>query len=131
MGIKMRANPANKSTLQNGAILLAVPPDIKGESVKTSIQDTVWDGMKRLVAWTITELSPGQSMEVQSQFEFATPLEPKVLPRPNPKFPILVRFDGKHIQFSDVQLHSIESDKGSLPVKLKISRSVRVLHRKV
>jgi hypothetical protein len=91
----------------------------------------VWDGMKRVVAWSLDELEPGQSMEIQAQFEFLTALEPDAPPKPHPKFPVLVRFDATNAQFSDVQLNSEISDNQSLPVKLKLSRSVRVLHRKV
>ena len=131
VGIRMRANPTNNSPLTNGAILMAVPPDIKGDSIKTSREGSMWDAMKRVVAWSLDELEPGQSMEIQAQFEFVTALEPNGPPRPHPKFPVLVRFDATNAQFSDVQLNSELSDNQSLPVKLKLSRSVRVLHRKV
>lgn len=125
VGIRMRANPTNKSPLINGAILLAVPPYIKGESIKTSREGSVWDGMKRVVAWSMEVLEPGQSMEIQAQFEFASSGDYE------PQFPILVRCDATNAQFSDVQLYSELSDNQSFPVKLKLSRSVRVLHRKV
>ena len=127
----MRANPTNKSPLTNGAIVMAVPPDIKGDSVKTSREGSVWDAMKRVVAWSLDELEPGQSMEIQAQFELETALEPDGPPRPHPKFPVLVRFDATNAQFSDVQLNSELLDNQSLQVKVKLSRSVRVLHRKV
>jgi hypothetical protein len=127
----MRANPANAIPLTNGTILLAVPPDIKGESVKTSREGSVWDSMKRVVAWPLGALEPGALLEVQAQFEFVAASEPDAPLRASPKFPVLVRCDAQDEQFSDLQLNNDVNDNQFRPIKLKVSRSVRILHRKV
>lgn len=126
----MRANPTNDSSLTNGTILLAVPPDVRGESVKTSLAGSVWDSMKRVVSWPLHTIEPGELLEVQAQFEFESPPQPNVL-RATPKFPVLVRCDAKEEQFSDLQLNTNVNDNQFRPIKLKVSKSVRILHRKV
>lgn len=75
IGLKMRANPTNVVPLSNGTILLAVPPDVKGESVRTSRVGSVWDSMKRVVAWPLGDIEPGQLLEIQAQFEFVSALK--------------------------------------------------------
>jgi len=127
----MRANPTNNVPLTNGTILIAVPPNVRGESVKTSLVGSVWDSMKRVVAWPLNNIEPGQLLEVQAQFEFESPSKPDAPPPATPKFPVLVRCDAKDEQFSDLQLSTDANDNQFRPIKLKVSRSVRILHRKV
>ena len=131
VGIKIRANPANTSPLINGAIILAVPPDIKGESVKTSHEGSVWDGMKRVVAWPLNQLEAGQLLEVQARFEFVVVPDQAASPRPTPKFPVLVRCDATNQQFSGLQVSTEFTEEESRPVTMQLVRTVRVLHRKV
>lgn len=125
----MRANPTNDVSLSNGTMLLAVPPDVRGDSVRTSQEGGVWDSMKRVVAWSLDDIEPGQLLEVQAQFEFESTL--LASERAAPKFPILVRCDAKDDQFSDLQLNTEVNGNQFRPIKLKVSRSVRILHRKV
>jgi hypothetical protein len=129
VGVKVRSNPANQRHLTQVAILMAVPPDIRGESVKLTRQGGVWDGMKRIVAWPIEKgLAPGELIEIQAQFNFVSPSGGHL--RAAPKFPILVRCGGSNDQFSDVQLCSdLHESQG--PVNMSLSRTVRILHRKV
>ena len=132
VGVRMRTNPTNRLPLTNGTMLLAVPPDIKGESVKTSREGSVWDSMKRVVAWPLDDIEPGGLLEVQAQFEFVSASEPKApLRRATPKFPVLVRCDANDELFSDLQLNREVNENQFRPIKLKVSRSVRILHRKV
>jgi len=128
IGLKMRANPTNDFPLINGTILLAVPPDVKGESIRTSKGGSIWDSMKRVVAWPLDDIEPGELLEVQAQFEFESASE---MERAIPKFPVLVRLDARDDQFSDLQLNTDVNDNQFRPIKLKVSRSVRILHRKV
>ena len=129
VGVKIRSNPANASALENVAILLAVPPDIRGETVKLTRQGGVWDGMKRVVAWSVDRLLPGELIEIQAQFQFVVK---KVDPRTVPKFPVLVRCDAMNEQFSKIDLVLGSSHESLfIPPKMNLSRSVRIVHRKV
>lgn len=131
VGLKMRANPMNEGPLSNGTILVAVPPDVQGDSVRTSCERSIWDSMKRVVAWPLDPIEPGQLLEIQAQFEFESPKKPDGPAVPTPKFPVLVRCDAANEQFSDLQLNTDVNDNQFRPIKLKVSRSVRILHRKV
>lgn len=129
VGIKVRSNPANQRHLTQVAILMAVPPDIRGESVKLTRQGGVWDGMKRIVAWPIDRgLAPGELIEIQAQFSFVSPTAG--FPRPLPTFPILVRCDGSNDQFSDVQLCT-DMHESRPSINMSLTRTVRIIHRKV
>jgi hypothetical protein len=129
VGVKIRSNPANKRHLTQVAILMAVPPDIRGESVKLTRQGGVWDGMKRIVAWPIEKgLAPGELIEIQAQFNFVS--SGGGHPRADPKFPILVRCEGSKDQFSDVHICSdLHESQG--PVNMSLTRTVQIMHRKV
>lgn len=121
----------NDCPLSNGTILLAIPPDVRGESVRTSREKSVWDSMKRVVSWPLAPMEPGQLLEVQAQFEFERPRTPDGAAVATPKFPVLVRCDAKDEQFSNLQVNANVNDNQFRPIKLKVSRSVRILHRKV
>lgn len=123
-GFKIRANPRNDHCLANLAIVLAVPPHVRGDTVKMSRRGGVWDEMKRTISWTMEQLEPGQALEVQLQFEADDRLERE------PKFPILVRAEYP-ILWSGVQLHSEFTDGVCAVVPTKCNVSSRVLHRKV
>lgn len=129
VGLKMRANPTNTVPLANGTILLAVPPDVRGDSIRTSREGGVWDSMKRVVAWPLDDIEPGKLLEIQAQFEFERAAAASE--RATPKFPILLRCDAKDEQFSDLSITTDVNDNQFRPIKLKVSRSVRILHRKV
>lgn len=129
VGIKIRSNPANRQSLKQIAILMAVPPDIRGETVKLTRQGGVWDGIKRVMAWPAESLSPGELIEIQAQFSFTDTSQGHEKRRPT--FPILVRCEGTNDQFSDVRLTTDESDVIHAPVKMSLTRSVLILHRKV
>lgn len=119
MGLKVRANPSNRSALAT-AILMAIPPDVKGETVKLTRKGGIWDDMKRTLSFQNAELKPGQLMEIQAMFDYYdTKSSSTILP----KFPILVRCDTQHDQFSEVEI--------TATVDVRLARSVRILHRKV
>lgn len=127
VGIKIRSNPANGVPMTRLTVLMAVPPDIHGETVMMSKDGGAWDGMKRIVAWSLEPLQPGHVIEVQCQFDTAAANAKKATPR----FPVLVRCDAIDEQFSDVDVCAHYADQKSSPVKINVSRSTRIMHRKV
>jgi len=136
VGVKIRSNPENKQPLCRMSVIMSVPPDIRGESVKLSRRGGVWDGMKRIVAWQIEELAPGDLVEIQAQFEYLGNNSNGFNNnngsdnKPLPKFPLLVRCDMEDSLLSDIDLETdVEAD--CKPVRLDLTRSVRILHRKV
>jgi len=124
--IKIRSNPSNEERIKNLVVLVAVPPNIDGESMKMSISGGIWDPMKRLISFTECELISGETMEVQLQFEILSS-------DGVPKFPILVRCDGEKDQLSDIVIRLGQQTKeGVLESKcLVVSKSYRLFHRKV
>lgn len=132
VAVKIRTNPSNEGPLTNVAILMAVPPDINGETVKMSRRGGVWDCMKRVIVWSIEELKPGRILEVQAQFEFSSTVSADdTKDRIPPKFPVLVRGDVVNYQLSGIVLEADQSDDFSTDVEMKLSPSFRLLHRKV
>ena len=125
-GFKVRANPSNEYMLTKMVILLAVPPYVKGETVKMSRRGGVWDEMKRTISWNVDQLEPGEALEVQVQFES---LDMGCGDRA-PKFPLLVRAECPFL-FSSVELKSDFSEDLPSSVEMKLNSSGRILHRKV
>ena len=135
VGVKVRANPTNTKNINNIAILMAVPPDVSGETMKISLRGGVWDPMRRLIIWSAPSMKNGQTIEYQLQFEYM-PVNANVLPA----FPILVRCD------ADNQLSNVEIEVGGetyydangdlyrqsedTPYKMNLSKTYRLFHRK-
>jgi hypothetical protein len=111
--------------------MLAVPPHVNGRSGKLSRKGGLWDELKRTVSWTIAEMSPGQALEIQAQFESTEGAggETGAAGRA-PKFPILVRCE-YHNLFSSVEVKADFQDALSKPIQMELATSARVLHRKV
>jgi len=142
-GFKIRANPSNACPLENMAIVVAVPPHVRGDTVRMSRRGGIWDEMKRVVCWTVENLDAGEALEVQLQFECVDQqqqggpnngeeqLQQHGSNRRPPKFPVLVRADYPTKLFSSVEFKSDYSDGMNAPVKLNVVSSGRVLHRKV
>jgi hypothetical protein len=124
-GFKIRANPSNEYTLTGMAIMLAVPPYVKGSSARMSLPGGTWNEMKRTICWGVDSLEPGQALEVQLQFESMGERWER-----EPKFPVLVRADCPRL-FSSLEVRSDYSDGLSRVVSTTVSTSGRVLHRKV
>lgn len=131
--IKIRSNPSNEQPIQHIVILVAVPPNIDGETLKMSTRGGMWDPMKRLIVWSAPFLASGETTEVKMQFENLS----SITSSDPPKFPILVRCDGVDDQLSDVtirigggrrrQAEDIEGGDDSLV----ISKAYCLFHRKV
>lgn len=136
VGIKVRSNPTNKHNIKNIAILLAVPPDVSGETMKMSLVGGVWDPMRRIIIWSSPSMKSGETIEFQLQFEY-TPTN-NLLPR----FPVLVRCDSSDDQLSDVEIQVggqtyydgnglTHLQQGPSPFKMNLSTSYRLFHRKI
>ena len=129
VGFKVRANPSNEFSLMRVKILLAVPPNVDGQSVRMSRQGGMWDEMKRTVAWSIKSLDPGEGIEIQTQFLSvdggASSTRDRIA-----KFPVLVRCDYSRL-FSAVEVLGDFDDGVSSPIRVIPSSISRVLHRKV
>ena len=125
--------------------MLAVPPHVDGRSAKMSRKGGVWDEMKRTISWVVPQLQPGEALEVQAQFESISTVSAaadgaeenaantsasSVVMGSASRFPVLVRGEYPGI-FSSLELKADFRDVLSHPIKMKLNRSGRVLHRKV
>ena len=132
VGFKVRANPSNDFSLKRIMIVLAVPPNVDGQSVRMSRQGGMWDEMKRTVSWSVAKLEAGEALEIQTQFTAvdggATTSGRK--DRAPPKFPVLVRSDCSKL-FSSVEVLGDFDDGFSSPIRVMPSSFSRILHRKV
>lgn len=102
---------------------------MNGRSGKLSRKGGLWDELKRTVSWTIGEMTPGQALEIQAQFDILEGDGTSNLDR-SPKFPILVRCDYESL-LSSVEIKVDYQDSLSQPVLVELENSARVLHRKV
>mmetsp|Transcript_4693 Transcript_4693/g.11969 ORF Transcript_4693/g.11969 Transcript_4693/m.11969 type:complete len:988 (+) Transcript_4693:139-3102(+) len=138
VGIRIRANPQNAYVLTDAAVLMVVPFDMDGESVTMSRDGAIWDAMKRTLAWSITQLTPGETIDIQAQFKcLPEPIEGSYLDDlgtntpSGGSFPVLASCNG-NTTFSKIDVntdYSVE-DGSSSPVDLDIERSSTVLYRK-
>lgn len=133
VGFKVRANPSNDASLKRIMIVLAVPPNVDGQSVRMSRQGGVWDEMKRTISWSVSNLEAGEALEIQTQFTAvdagATTTSGRN-DRAPPKFPVLVRCDFSKL-FSSVEVLGDFEDGFSSPIRVMPSSFSRILHRKV
>jgi hypothetical protein len=113
--------------MNNIIIMMAVPPDVDGENVKTSRKGGSWEELKRTLCWSVDELQPGKALEIQAQFAL---LEGGGMNNRVPKFPVLVRCDYPAL-FSTLEVSNVYQDEQSSPIKIKLDTSARILHRKV
>ena len=142
VGIKVRSNPSNKRNIKNVSILMAVPPDASGETMKMSLRGGVWDPMRRMIVWSFPVMKNGETIDFQLQFEYCASPSGAACDE-LPRFPILVRCDAEQTQLSDVEIqvgggryydangvgHRVVG--GVTPFKLNLSKSYRLFHRKI
>lgn len=111
--------------------MMAVPPDVDKENMKTSRKGASWEELKRTLTWFVDELlEPGMALEIQAQFGL---LEGSFTSSGNweHKFPVLVRCNYPSL-FSMLELSSeYQQDETSVPIQLEVITSSRILHRKV
>lgn len=155
VGVKVRANPTNKKNIKNVAILMAVPPDVSGETMKMSLRGGVWDPMRRIIIWSSPYMKSGETIEFQLQFEYTANSATGGTAPPGttsnnvgrngnnnllPSFPIMVRCDADD-KLSDVQIEvggetyydangDVYRQSGTSPYKMNLSTSYRLFHRK-
>jgi hypothetical protein len=125
VGFKIRANPSNQFSLYQIMIIMAVPPNMDGESVRLSTPGGVWDAMKRTIAWSIKCLQPGEVVEIQAQF-----LPMDAYGQRSATFPLLVRTEYPRL-FSAVEVVNEYRDAVTPPIRLETACAGRLLHRKV
>jgi hypothetical protein len=123
VGFKIRANPTNEYPMKNIVIMIAVPPNVDGEKAKMSRRGGHWEELKRTLSWSVNELQPGKALEIQAQFGLLPDAR-------EPKFPILVRCDYPAL-FSSIEVSADAETEGSTPIRMILSPSSRILHRKV
>lgn len=111
---------------------MAVPPTVNGHTVRMSHEGGVWDSFKRLIVWSIEELNAGSTLTLQLLFEFNRPVdEIMVEGKPSINFPVLVRCGTKKGQLSNILVEAKDLDSSSSNVEMTLSRTFRVLYRKV
>ncbi|GAX19924.1 hypothetical protein FisN_1Lh607 [Fistulifera solaris] len=125
VGFKIRANPSNQFPLYQIMIIMAVPPNMDGESVRLSRPGGVWDEMKRTIAWSIKYLQPGEALEIQAQFSSMDGNGQR-----SGSFPILVRTEYPRL-FSAVEVVNEYWDAVTPAIQLETACAGRLLHRKV
>lgn len=112
-------------------IIMAVPLNMDGESVRLSRPGGVWDEMKRTIAWSVKSLQPGEALEIQAQFSSSSSSLDGYSPRSTvPAFPVLVRSEYPKL-FSAVEVVNDYWDAVTPAIQLETACAGRILHRKV
>lgn len=139
VALVIRTNPSNKQDMKNIVVMLAVPPDVDGDTIRMSRKGGVWDAMKKIVTWVFDDqLDTSGGIDMQLQFElvassYGIGIESEHLV--TPKFPVMVRCDAfdDHLSGIDIELQPIEDGIDGIQklFKPKVDRSYRLLHRKL
>lgn len=128
VGLKIRSNPINKQNMENIVVIMAVPPDVSGESMKMSRKGGMWDSMKRVIVYKHHQLKMGETLEVQFQFSYlADDSDDLSIPR----FPVLVRCDCHDDQLSTLNLEVVCAGNEEQSVDFDFQTSYELYHRKV
>lgn len=105
--------------------MIAVPPCVDGPSVKMSKEGGCWDEMKRTISWIVDSLSPGEALDIQTQFEATEGSDQE------PTFPVMIRCEGSML-FSGIEINAnVHCDAPCQPIEMKLHETVRILHRKI
>lgn len=147
VGVKVRSNPTNEQNIQNLAILIAVPPDVNGDTMHMSLRGGVWDPMRRMIICSSPFMKSGETIEFHLQFEYSSGLGSGSVGKDQskiqlPRFPVLVRCDSSGDQLSGVKVEiggeTYYDDNGvghrqdgTTPFKMNLSTSYRLVHRKI
>lgn len=129
VGLKIRSNPINKQNMENIVVIMAVPPDVSGESMKMSRKGGMWDSMKRVIVYKHHQLQMGETLEVQFQFNYLADNDSDNISIPS--FPVLVRCDCFNDQLSTLNLEVVYAGDEELNVDFDFRTSYEVYHRKV
>lgn len=106
-------------------IVVAVPPDISGEKVTTQPSTGEWDDLKRVLSWPVDALRPGESVDLQANFSTGNGSQ-----QVTSKSPVIVRCDCDTL-YSRIGVLGESVDASTPSVKVQVSKSARVLYRKV
>jgi hypothetical protein len=124
--IQAKKNTHSKGTMGNILVAMAVPPTVIGKSLKLLSGDGVYDGLKRIVKWSVSKLENGGVIRFEAEVKVAK----KVIgEREVPSFPIVLRCSSKEDTVSSIEVN-IEPMKNQ-PVTLNViqHRSFKILHR--
>ena len=132
VGVKIRSNPSNKQQVKNAIVLVAIPPDVNGESVKMSIKNGAWDPLKRVIVYKCEDMKSGETVDMQLQFEYLAPtLDAKEVAN-MPRFPVMVRCEGFNEKLSSIELKVGGTlDDVKKYYALKLDKTYKLFHRKI
>ena len=135
VSLSIRANPLNKKDFTDVVIIVAVPPDVDGNSIRMS-RKGAWDSMKRLVTWHEPVLERSKKLDISLQFGLHSSLNPQISYSKQPaisKFPVLIRCDAHNDHISDItfDILPIEENQTKKILQPNIHHSYRLLHRNI
>mmetsp|Transcript_7770 Transcript_7770/g.14649 ORF Transcript_7770/g.14649 Transcript_7770/m.14649 type:complete len:417 (+) Transcript_7770:174-1424(+) len=141
VGVKIRSNPIHTHNLDNLVVLIAIPPDVSGESAKMSRQGGVWDPIKRVIVYKYDVIQSGETVDLQMQFDYVPSIRKDGQNAMLPRFPVLVRCISKNESLSNVQLDVGGEGDGSLSrsgisggggmFQMHLDKSFQLFHRKI
>ena len=132
VSVHIRAVPSTENNLSNVTILMAVPQAVNGDTVRMSHQGGVWDPLKRLIVWSFENITAGTTMNLQSLFEFSKPVDEVLAEGQNAiNFPVLVRCNTLKGQLSNIVVETTDIHNVAGSIDTTLSRTFRVLYRKV
>lgn len=124
--VQVRSNLSNQGDLSMFSIALAMPPFVK--NVKVTKGDGTWDGLRRLVKWTRSELPKGHSFAVSVEGEMLAPVKPEDHTQHNP-FPVIIRCESSVDHLSGIEFDAIQVEGHPATIIVKKFHSFRLLHR--
>lgn len=138
ISVQVRSNLSNRGDLVDFAIVVAIPPTLRGDTLEITRGDRgVWDANKSIVTWRVGDLPHGESCLVSAEAE-VVPAVADLL-RDNPfdvgaaddkvRCPVLVRCLSEVDQVSDLRLSALELEGAPATIVQQQSCSYRLLHR--
>ena len=130
VALQISSNPHNNDSLTDLTIIMGVPSDVDGESLKTFPPGGVWNASKRSVIWCVAELGGGEKFQLQARFEIPSNAPTEYAEEDKPKFPILVRCQCMYAQLSDIEINLASVPQAiAADVQMKLARRFRLSHR--
>ncbi len=127
IALQISSNPSNEKNLSDFTIIMMVPDNVIGESVRTEPVGGVYNVSKKSVIWCVSQLGSGEKFQLRAQFRMEKTVEKFGT---SPSFPILVRCQSLYTQLSRIVVDCKDEPKGfPSDVKTKVARRFRVSHR--
>lgn len=123
VALQISSNPSNEKTLTDLTIVMAVPHELKGETLVTQPPGGIFDPDKQNVIWFVAELGQGEKFQLQAQFDKGS------FDTPEPSFPVLVRCQAMYTQFSNIDFDVRSTTNAETLMISKISKRVRLSHK--